>query len=283
MKNVFKLLILALVFTSCEDVEPIVYNGNIDQNKTFVGFSRSVYQLPVVKDNTGSATIVLNVSTVADYDRTYNIELSFPENPDTAANPETFSVPSSITVPAGEYQASVPITGTDNNLVDENVKSFILTITNLDAENEVADSNSTTVNVYEVCPLGDDFTGTYHIQVQANYFTGLPGFKAENVTVSVGATEYERVFTATTYPGYGGAQEVVISLSCGFTNLAEEVDSGVYCTAGTYLVFAPVDNEDRGTYNNVDDSYFTVNMIENSKGTCGGPPDITTLTFTKVD
>ncbi|QYJ68459.1 hypothetical protein [Flavobacterium litorale] len=285
MKTLFKLLAIALIFTSCEDVEPVIYNGDPTQNDTFLSFSRSVYLLPVVQNNVGETTVTLNSSTVFDTDRVYNIEVELPDN-SSAANPDTFSLPSTVTIPAGSYQGTFVINGTDNGLVDETVKTFTISVTNVDETSEFSDSLTATVNVYEVCPLQDDFLGAYNIEVNENYFNNLPGFEAGEVILEEGNTPFERVFTAVVYPGNAGPREVTIAFACNFLNLGENVDSNLACQddpEGTTITFAPVDLEDRSSYNTTDDSYFEMTVLENALSNCGGGPRNTIIRFTKVE
>ena len=46
MKNFIKLLVLGtgVLFTSCSDVEPAIFNGQ-EGNDTFISFSRTLYSL----------------------------------------------------------------------------------------------------------------------------------------------------------------------------------------------------------------------------------------------
>ncbi|AXG72854.1 hypothetical protein DVK85_00845 [Flavobacterium arcticum] len=285
MKTLFKLLAIAFIFASCEDTEPIIYNGNYEQNDTYISFSRSVYLLPIVQNSTGEVNVVFNASTVTDTDRVYDIEIGFPDN-SSAANPATFTVPSTVTILAGSYQGFFTISGVDNDLVDETNKTFTMTITNADETFEYSDSLTATVNIYEVCPLQSDFTGTYYMEVAENYFTDLPGFEAGEVVLAEGSTPYERVFAATAYPGYGGSEEVIIAFACNYLNLGEKVASGVACADDpddSSLTFAPADLEDRSAYNTNDDSYFEMTVIENSTSNCGGGPQNTIIKFTKVN
>jgi hypothetical protein len=286
MKLIVKLLFIALVFASCEDVEPIVYNGNVESNQTFLGFSRSTYLLPVVQNSTGEVVVTLNSSTVADYDRVYNLEVTLPDN-QSAANPDTFDLPSTITIPAGEYQGFITISGVDNNLVDENRKSFNITITNMDENTEIADSNTATINIYEVCPLQSDFLGQYQVQVINPWLAPtLPAFSSGVVTLTEGATPFERVFTANVYPGYCGPTELTIAFACNFVNLSQEVQTCLRCTADPedrLITFAPVELDMRSSYNTNDDSSFQLTFNENSLSNCGDGAVFTVVTFTKVD
>lgn len=282
MKTVFKLLAIAMLFASCDDVEPTIYNGNIDQNDTFLSFSRSTYLLPVVQNQTGEVTVVFNSSTKSDVDRVYNLDITYPEV--SAANPATFDAPTTVTIPAGEYQGFITITGIDNDLVDENVKRFIITASNINEETEYMDVESATVNIYEVCPLQADFLGTYTIAVQSEPL-GIPAFQAGEVTLVQGDSEYERVFNATVYPGYGGNKEVVLAFACNYLNLGEEINTNVTCDVEDdtkSLVHAPVSIANRSAYDTNDDSYFELTFTEDSQSDCGSPAN-TTLTFTKVE
>ncbi len=283
MKTLFKLLAIALIFTSCEDTEPIIYNGNFDQNDTYLSFSRAVYTLPIERDGVGELTVVFNSSTVTDIDRVYNIEVGFPEN--SAANPATFTVPSTVTIPAGSYQGFATVTGVDNNLVDDVIKTFTMTITNPDLSFEYSDSFTATVNVFEVCTILDDFLGEYAVSMAAQPNTGTT-LLDDVVVLQEGESPFERVINVESpYLDYGlPSTEFVISLACGltrFTNLP--YDTGLACSEDTPNLIVGDNADNPGVYNSEDDSSFTVRIIENTSSACGGSPAFTTITFTKVE
>src|SRR5690606_15142409 len=91
--------------------------------------------------------------------RTYNIEV-IPET----ANPNTYIVPvTSLTVPAYQYNVSFDITGQDNGLVDDEVKTFKIKIADASITDESTGFTESTINVYEVCPLQSPFLGVYRV------------------------------------------------------------------------------------------------------------------------
>jgi hypothetical protein len=209
MKNIFKLLIAGLLVASCGEVEPVTFNGQ-EGLPNFLSFSRSSYNLPIVRDANGSVEIVLNASTLSSADRTYNFEL-VPNNSALAANPATYTIPGSATIPAGEYSGTAVINGVDNGLVDATKKNFIIRITN-PQENDSYDTDQATVLVYEVCPLGDledpnnqPFLGEYMVeQITADSgSTGSPIISDGIYILEPGLTEYDRFITFEPYEDGG--------------------------------------------------------------------------------
>ena len=102
------------------------------------------------------------------------------------------------------------------------------------------------------------------------------------VSLAVGENEFERVFVAEPYPGFGIPDvDVYINFQCEGVNLKEQIDALIGCTGEPSIKFDPTDNP--STYDAEDDSYFELTFTENSGGGCGVSPTQTTLSFTKVD
>ncbi|OIQ21059.1 MAG: hypothetical protein BM557_04700 [Flavobacterium sp. MedPE-SWcel] len=284
MKTIFKLLLLALVFTSCDDVEPTVFNGNNESNDSFLSFSQSVYNLTIERDGVGELEVVLNASTVSSSDRVYNIEVD-PGDTDSAANPATYTVPTTITIPAGEFQGMMTISGVDGGLVDAAIKNFTINITNLDAETEYMDSESATINVYEVCTVFADFSGNYEISMPNLGLTDTPYITAGVYNLATTTSPFERTFTvASPYADFGvPSTTFTVSLACGASNFTEAVDTGLACATGNNLINEPAPLGSTGSYDPSDDSSFTVRITENAASACGGSPVLTTIQFTKVE
>lgn len=284
MKTFFKILLLAVLFTSCEDVEPAIFNGNDTANDTFISFSSTSYSLPIERDLTGSATVILNVSTVSPVDRTYNVEVIVGNLP-TSANPATFSVPSSVTIPAGEYQGFLEITGTDGGLVDANVKDFTIKISDasLTTEHMDAEELTTNIKVFEVCALQSEFIGTYMLtQLSGNFGpTGVKTFKEGPIQLKMGANPFERTFTAKVYPGFGFPDaNVVISFACDYLNWGgpQYIGPGG-CTANNPIKFDRTDNP--SMYDTTDDSVFEFTFEEDTSNSCNARRDVT-FRLTKI-
>lgn len=288
MKNFIKLLILGtgVIFTSCSDVEPAIFNGQ-EGNDTFISFSRTLYSLPVQRDETGSVTVTLNASTLSSSDRVFNIEL-IPNSSSSAANPATYTMPTTITIPAGSYQGSVVVNGVDGGLVDEQIKRFSFKIVDADLEGYEFDNNLASVEIYEVCELLADFTGDYVMVQETPYFgpADAPALGDDIVvTLSVGENEFERKFSVDEiYPGQGfgiPGVEVFMVFQCEGVNLKEQIDALIGCEGEPSIKFDPTDNP--SSYEADDDSYFELTFTENSGGSCGTSAIETTLSFTKVE
>lgn len=283
MKNIFRLLFLAAIFTSCEDVEPTIYNGSAEEG-TFLSFSRSTYSLPIERDANGTLNIIVNSSTVSNVDRTYNVEL-IPNSSASAANPATYSFPGTVTIPAGSYQGVLVVTGSDLGLVDEESKRFQIRLTGITTE--FIDQDVATINVFEVCPLEDDFLGLYQV-TQMNpvwSFIGSTSIKEGVYELKVGETIYDRVFTTEVYPALNfglDPWEFEISFRCDFVNLGSKHDTETLrCTGGPTFVFKPTANPE--PYDTADDSEFFVTFTENAARACNQNPREVRYRFTKLN
>lgn len=279
MKNLLKIFCLAAIVASCDDVEPTVFNGEDPSNATLLSFSSDVYSLPVERDANGITTITFTSSTLSSSDRVFNIEVIA-----GTANASTYNVPASVTIPAGGYVGTMDITGQDNNLVDEEVKDFTIRIPDSNFGNESVGFTEAQIRVYEVCPLLSEFTGSYTASATESMFTDPVIFDDSNVTLSVGANAYERVFDINPYPGYvGSSRTVKINFQCDYLNLGGTVRTGLRCTddGDNQFTWGPVDTGDRAAYNTEDDSVINVNFIENTTGACGYGSNQSSFTLTK--
>lgn len=154
MKKFLILIFAATAFVSCSDIEGVTYNDS----QAYVAFSEPVYNVRVPLDSSISLEAEIVASNKVDYDRTYQLTLLESE---TDANPATYVIPSTVTIPANSYVGVVTITGTDNGLVDSNVKKLTLTIGGY-AENESTDLDKVVFNIFEFCPVVvDEFVGDF--------------------------------------------------------------------------------------------------------------------------
>lgn len=283
MKNIFKLLLLSLVFVACDDVEDTIYNSDGAQSDTFLSFSRTVYTLPIERDGVGEVALVLNSSTVETFDRTYNITL---DTTLTTADPLTYTLPSTITIPAGSYQGTAIITGVDDNLVEATPRPVVITLTGL--TDEFVDIATATINVREVCSVTAPFVGSYVVSqitepIPVN--DGLPVFTEGSVveiTIPADGSAFDRTFAADVYPaiGPGSTFNFNFILSCGNTNLTNFIDYGNGCSDVT-LTFDAAAEGSESTYDPEDDSVFELTFTEDSSNSCNSTTQ-TTIRFTKV-
>lgn len=285
MKNIFKILLAGLLVASCGDVEPVTFSGQ-EGGPNYVSFSRSVYNLPVVRDESGSVEIMLNVSTLSSTDRTYTFEL-VPNTSSLAANPATYTIPGSVTVFAGQYSGTAVVTGEDNGLVDETKKNFAIRITNL-MENDDTDSNLATFSIYEVCPLGAPFMGEYAVEQtsSASPNTGETIIPSGIYTLREGETEYDRYITFVPYgdANFGlSAIDVLITFGCDTANMFDEFDTGLSCDESGTPSFVFGGSEDPASYDRFNDSSFVLTFAENTESACSGSPREVNISFTKVE
>ncbi|WP_298900310.1 hypothetical protein [uncultured Psychroserpens sp.] len=280
MKYIYKItfvLGLLLSITSCdENIDPILSNGVESENRTFLSFANSTVSLPITIDDTGSVDLVLNSSTVSATDRVFNINLETESN----ADPATYTLPSSVTIPANSYSGVLTVTGVDNGLVDATVKQIIFSLSGL-PDNVDIDLNRFVINVFEVCPVPETYlVGDYLLtdDGSGNFLTG-------NVTVSLGGTPTERVFTTTFLPGSGvdTVLPVTINLACNLFNLAGDVDISVSCTAGNppFYILSSAGNANNGTYSLTSDVMHTITYRQDPFESCG-PTSIQGFTLTKL-
>ncbi|WP_179316251.1 hypothetical protein [Winogradskyella undariae] len=282
MKNIFKLtfvLLLTIVTVSCDEtVDQVIYNGDINENNTFITFERSVYNLPVTIDDSSSINLILNSSTVSSVDRTYDIVLNTdPEM--TTANELTYTLPTSVTIPANSYQGTLTIVGTDNNLVDATSKRIVFNINGL-TDSESSDFDEITVNIFEVCPvpstylvgdyiIGDDGSGNFPV--------------GETVSISIGDSETERTFNTIHLPGSGveAEVEIILSLACNVLNFAQDVDINVACPDGDSYILVSAGAANNATYSLDNDDVITVNYLQDPLLSCGAS-SIQSFTLTKI-
>lgn len=295
MKNIYKLifsLVLITGFYSCDEtVEPTIYNGDESTNRTFLSFPATIVNLPVAIDATGSVTLTLNSSTKSSTDRTFNINLvneadieEGDDSPFTTANPLTFSLPSTVTIPADSYQASITIMGMDNNLVEPASKQIVFKLEGLSANDDM-DTNQVIVNIFEVCPIVADFSGSYLMEqvTPVNPCDGI--LMLENQIVDIVVTgETSRSFNAIYLEAFGignAPTTYSFSLVCNEV-IVEIVESTLLCVQGEPLInFGPAINP--STYVATEDSVFEVTISEyyTQDGACGCTPYDTTFRFTK--
>lgn len=282
MKIFFKVLLLALIVTSCEDVEPTIFNGNDTSNSTFLSFSRTRTSLPIERDATGTLNVTLNASTISNADRVYSVDVI--TEAAVPADPATYSVPGTVTIPAGSYQGTLTITGVDDGLVDATRKTFFIKLADSSITNENMDANLVEILVYEVCALQAPFTGLYELDQITPGFApagGITSFKEGEVMLSIGDSPYDRVFLGEPYPGFSSSTEVILSFACDFVNLGAPINTGIGCEGEPDIIFEPTDSP--SMYDTTDDSEFEVTFTENAGGGCGVAPAQTTLRFTKVE
>ncbi|HYD90606.1 MAG TPA: hypothetical protein VEA37_03850 [Flavobacterium sp.] len=287
MKRVYKFtfaLASLLALASCEDPEPTIYNGDVNELETFVDFTNSVYSLPVVRDEDGSVEITLQASTVSSVDRTYTLTI---DEGASTADPGIYTFPASITIPAGQHAASAVVEAVDEGVTASN-QTIVFSISNL-ADFESTDGDSVTINIFEVCPLQDEFLGDYVFNQTSGILTSggndVTIFEQGGiVTLEAGSNEYERVINSEWFPGvWDQPMTFVINFNCGQTFVPNGDLNGLYCGEDSSIIFEFGQGAVPGTYNTNNDAVITVNVLQDLNSSCLESPVQASFTLTKAD
>lgn len=284
LNKIYTLLLASLFIatTACGDKDEIIYNGETN-DQALIGFSKDSYNLEISKDATGVLNIPVTTSALRNVDRTYNVTIITGDE-NTTADPSTYNLPGTVVIPANEYQGILQIEGFDNN-VETTPELLTITLTNIEEESATY-TTTATINIYEVCPVPEDFlVGDYAIADDTA--TIGPGnnsenFEASTVSISIGETGTQRVFDVNVLPGIGGKETIILSLVCNELIL-QNVEPGIQCTADVPYIFSKATDGGYGnsTYNLNDDSSITVTYTEDTQASCGGPFQ-SSFTLTKI-
>lgn len=98
MKNILKLFIVCLLVSSCDETEPVIFNG-----KTAVGFSDSVVELSIPVGGITS-TIGIVSTTLAEESRTFDVTVV-----DGTADAAAYTI-GTATIPADSYEGTLDVT-----------------------------------------------------------------------------------------------------------------------------------------------------------------------------
>lgn len=271
MKNLFKLLAVALLLNSCGDFEPVIYDNQNGPALAF--FNASKTNLEVVIDDVGTAEIQVGVSTLSSSDRTVTVEVV--DGDVTTADPSTYSFNGSVTIPANSYFGTLTIDGIDNG-VETSKETIGLKITS--ADGATPSSSTHIVDIFQVCPVPDDFfTGMYLIeQVSAQ----VDGYSlSHNSIVEVTANGASRQFQTEAYISYcaGNFFTFSVDLSCNQLIVPSQ-DTTCRCDDATGWWGPAITPE---TYDLVaGDQEILVTFSDDVKADCG-PTAQTTYKFTK--
>jgi hypothetical protein len=125
----------------------------------------------------------------------------------------------------------------DNATIDGKMAIFNLSST--DTSVEVQGQSQFTLNLIKFCPFGPGatFTGSYQLNTVDNGIFDTPTFRTSIVTISVGATQTDRVFTVRPYPAFGNFPAIPFqfSLICGNVIVLGGQATNVGCGSSTTL------------------------------------------------
>jgi len=164
-----------LVFSSCEDTEPEVYDGDSlsyfeETSVTFTIQSGSIY-----------SGVVL-VTEAKSYDRTFTIEID--EASDAPAN--SYTIDNNLVIPANSYAGTFEVAGNVLDVVSGT--KLILNLTSVEDSNVATFDNKLTLTMEQFCPfVRDDFLGVMSADEA--------GYGVYNVNVTAGTEENELIIS----------------------------------------------------------------------------------------
>lgn len=282
MKKIFLILIIAVGLISCDDTQPVIFDGS----QTLVYFPNNSANLDVVIDDTGSLEVQINTTTLSSEDR--NVTLEIVEE-DTTVDFDNIEIPNfTTTIPAGEYFASFPVNGIDNTV---ETSPELLTLQIVDAGDDATiDPSTVEIRVRQICPIPEGtFTGPYLLEqvTPIHPANGVPTFETQVVDVFENGGSTERAFSAVWIEGLDIGQApstIPMDLSCNNVLVtSDEIDTGLICDQEAPSAITLGSAETTGTYDATDDSSFSVIISEYLEdGGCGvAPPLVTEFNLTK--
>lgn len=152
MKNIIKILCVAVLLVSCGDFEPVVYDSVNGQ--TGIGFTTASSSVVVPQTGGVTATVYVQATNTSTSDRTFDVSVD-----EASTGSSADYTLGSLTIPAGSFEGSLDITFDNfDNLEDLVTYKLILNLA-LSSDVAVVGSSSTTINYlkYLIC---NDFTLT---------------------------------------------------------------------------------------------------------------------------
>lgn len=274
--NIFSLIMMSVVvfFASCES-DIVQYDPNGGQ--TLINFGFTSGNLQVVVDDEGSLTVPINVSTVSDVDRTFDVQVV---TEDTELPAAAYSVPGTVTIPANSYSGEIEIDVID---IDVEIEPKDLVLSFSTSEDVVSDDNLV-ISVFQICPVEEGtFLGDYTVTIitPGVFGAGTYGSDGSTVTIRQGENELDRVFTANYFEDARFPRDFEFTLVCN-TVVVPYQDQLVGCGGNSVnLSTGPPPVGSIGTFNSADDSEFTIILTDNVDSDCGGGPVVAEYRFTK--
>jgi hypothetical protein len=169
----------------------------------------------------------------------------------------------------------------DNATIDG--KTVIFNLSSTDTSVEVQGQSQFELTLIKFCPFGTGatFTGNYQLSTVDLGIFSTPTFTSGVVTITVGATQTDRQFTARPYPAFGvfAARTFKFSLICGNVIVPGGQVTNVGC-AGSSTTLGP--RAELGTYDANDHSVFTIKFADDEGGASCGVEAAATIMLTKI-
>jgi hypothetical protein len=275
MKNlkIFSFLIaMTLILGSCEKevIGDVFDSSQTNANSQLVSFERTSADFPVLLGSgSGTYDAMVEVSTISNVDRVFDVTVLTTES---TASPTFYTVGNSVTIPAGSYEGVLTVTGNEVPSLTTSATTIVLELS--DNDNVLFTDQKTTINIFLVCPVPDDYLiGDFDIinLVQATgpafgrrNFKGASNTDPTLVTLTEGATSTTREFRAQLLAGAAArtAALVTLSLVCDQINIVGSYNLGFNPDgAGRVLFFEPTASP--SSYDDSDPTQVIVQYLEN--------------------
>jgi hypothetical protein len=216
-------------------------------------------------------------------DRTVNVNV-VSTGSENEATSDQYSVASTVIIPANTYRGTLAFTGFDNGIEIGETKTVTLEITDIsgDVDANLDGLSSTTVSMFQVCPVEPDFfIGEYQLTTTAPGIFGIDTFVEGVVTLEQGESSSDaRKFSSFVYPAFGtyGPFNFRFTLVCGTVLVPSGQDTGIGCDINTRL--GP--SGSTGGYEAGDDSVLVIDFLDDEGGASCGAETNATITLTKI-
>jgi len=279
MKHLYKLIIFFFIlsFTGC-----VPDKGDTDylNNRTInIFFSDDSANLLIEENVISKYTVVVGATTTVSNAASYSISV---DPSSTAVEGIDFTISNaSYTFDKGKIVSTFDVVGDfDNASIDG--KTAVFNLSSSDETIEVQGQAQFTLNLIKFCPFGagETFTGSYQLSTVDLGIFDTPTFTDGVVTVSLGATQTDRVFSVKPYPAFGSfpAMTFKFSLICGNVIVPGGQATNVGCGSSTTL--GP--RAEVGNYDPDDDSVFTIKLADDEGGASCGGEAAATIMLTKI-
>ncbi|MGX1930585.1 hypothetical protein [Flagellimonas sp. 2504JD4-2] len=263
-KYIVSFITACALLVSCEQDRTI-----FNESQTFLKFNQSNLDLPIIIDGEGSAQVTINVSSISESERTFEVNIVEEE---TTAEAASYTV-GSIVVPPNSYEGTLTINGVDNNVTTD-PKVLVLSVP---TSPDLVASGNLTVSIFQVCPVDETlFTGMYLLEEIIPVPFG-PGLQSGDV-LEITANGLARTFNSINFPNFCSTPiPFTFNLVCNEFVVPLQ-DTNCHCGDGSNY-WGP-STVGHATYDITDDSVFEVNFTNDVQSNCGSPAQ-TTYRFTK--
>lgn len=154
------LLVLTLVFQSCDETQSPIYDGS-EPLQTLAYFAESSAQIAIeVTNPSGVYNGRVNVSSMSASDRTVVVSIV---TASTTATSNQYSFSTSVTIPANSWGGDLVITGLQDGLDTFGV-DLVLQIDSITDDNSVISGSTLTVEIIQTCPFTiANYVGTFAV------------------------------------------------------------------------------------------------------------------------